>query len=105
MTMSGALAVAVVVVVLVLAVVVAVIVSDLVMVLVATEMVFPATMATPAGVLPASGGRDVVAEARIVVVINVPMEAYGAAKPGARAEEDSADKPLRAIVAKGRALV
>lgn len=100
-----ALAVAVVTVVLVLAVVIAVIVSDLVTILVAAEVPFPADMPSPIGVFAVRRKRSVIAEAGIVIMVDVTVEAHRPMEPRSGANEGPADKPLRTIVAEGRALI
>lgn len=100
-----ALAVAVVAMIFVLAVVIAVIVADFVVVLISAEMSFPAGMPAPVCMFAANRERPVIAEARVVIMIDIAVEADGPMEPRSRAEEDAALKPLRTVVAEGRALI
>jgi hypothetical protein len=65
--------------------------------LIAVEMVEP--------LLAASRQRSVVSVMGIETVVDVPMKAVVAVKPGARSNEDSAYKPVWSIVPIGRAVV
>ncbi len=47
----------------------------------------------------------VITVVRIVAIVHVAVEAVGAVKPGAGAEEDSANKPVRPVVTVGSAVV
>ena len=55
--------------------------------------------------LPACWKRSVVAMARIVALVDVAIEPVRPVKPGAGADEYSARKPIRTIVAVGCAVV
>jgi hypothetical protein len=65
--------------------------------LVAVEVVEP--------LLAALGQRSVVAVVGIVAVVDVAVEAMMTVKPRARPDEDTAYKPVRAVVAVGGAIV
>jgi hypothetical protein len=97
--------VAVIAMIFVLSVVIAVIVADFIVILIAAEVPFPAYVAAPIGVFAASREWSAIAEVGIVFMVDVAVETNGAAKPGSCAKEDAACEPLRAIIAKGRALV
>ena len=92
-------------VVLVLAVMVAVIVANFVAVLVASELMFPATMATPVGVFAARREWSAISEVGIVIMVDVPVEADRAAEPGTGANEDAACEPLWAVITEGCTLI
>ena len=91
------------VVIFVFAVVVAVIVPVLFALFAPVEALFPAQMPAPIGVLAAFGQRPAIAEPRIIIVIDIPVETLPAVEPGAGADKHSADKPLRAVIANRRA--
>lgn len=96
---------AMVAVILVLAVVVAVIVAIFVVEFVSAEVLFPALMPSPIGMFTVLRERAAISEARIVVVVDVATESDRPVKPGSRPDEYPAHKPLRAVVAKRRALI
>lgn len=101
---SGISMVAVVAVLLVLAVVVAIVPVFLVE-FIAVELVFPAAVPAPVCALSADGERAVVAEPRIVGVVNISTKTDGSTEPWSGADKDSACVPLRAVVAERRALI
>lgn len=96
---------AVIAVILVLAVVVAVVVPDLIVVLVAAELMFPAAVAAPVSAFAATGKWTAIAEVRVVIMIDVAVEANGAAEPRSCAKKDAAYEPLRSVIAERCALV
>jgi hypothetical protein len=49
--------------------------------------------------------RSVVAMARIVAVIDMPIKSVRAVKPGAGSDEHPSEKPIRTIITVGRTLV
>lgn len=100
-----AFAVSVVAMVLVLTIMIAIIVANLVVIFVAVELSFPTCVPAPVSVFAASGERSPIAIVGIEVVVDVAVKAYRSAEPGARAKEHAARKPLRAVIAEGRALV
>jgi hypothetical protein len=55
--------------------------------------------------LPVGGHWPVVTVMRIVTVIDVAVEAAGTVEPGASADEDPADEPIRPVVAIGSAAI
>ena len=57
------------------------------------------------GCLPATRQRPVIAVMRIVAVINMPVETPRTVEPGSSSEKHSADKPVRAVIAIGSAVV
>ena len=96
---------AMVIMVFVLAVVISVIVPDFVVKLVSTPVVLPATMASPVSALTAHRERSAITVVRIEVMVDVAVKSDWAAEPGSGAEEYASHKPLRAVVAEGRALI
>lgn len=97
--------VSVIAMVLVLTIMIAVIVANFVVVFVAVELSLPTYVAAPVSVFAAPGERAVIAVVGIEVVVDVAVKAYRSAEPGSRANEYAARKPLRAVIAEGRALV
>jgi hypothetical protein len=57
------------------------------------------------GFFSAAGHRSAIAAMWIIAVIDVAVKAVGAVEPGAGSEEDSAVKPVGAVVAVGGAVV
>lgn len=111
MSVPMVIAVAVVVIVVrvavipVFSVVVAIVVAIFRALFAAPVVPLPAFMPAPVGVLTATGKRPAIAEARIVMAIDVAVESLGAVEPRTRADEYAACKPLRPVVAKGSAAI
>ena len=87
----------------VLAVMVSVIVPMLLVHFVAMKMLFPTNVPFPIGSFAPMRADAPKSEPWIVGLIHISVKAYGAVKPGTRANENSCDEPLRAVVAKRRA--
>ena len=98
-------ALAMIVVIFELTVVVAVVMPVFLAVFAAAEVLLPSTMTSPVGVLTAYGVWAVIAEMRIVAAIDIAAKPNWTVEPGSRAEEDSAGKPGRRVVAERRAPV
>ena len=54
---------------------------------------------------PARGHRSMVTVARIIAIVDVAIKAVGAVEPGAGSDEHPTRKPIRPIVAVGRAII
>ena len=72
---------------------------------IAFEMLNPIKMFIGIGFFTTSWPRAVIPMFGMEMVIYVAVEACRAVKPGAGANEDSAGKPLRAVVAVGSAVI
>ena len=57
------------------------------------------------GLCPARGQRSMVTVTRIIAVVDVAIKAVGAVEPGTGSDEHPAHKPIRPIVAVGRAVI
>jgi hypothetical protein len=88
LVVAVAVASAAIVVILVLAVVMSVVVPEFFAGFMTTELAFPSAMTSPVGALTAHWVWAVVAEMRIVVVVDVAAETYRTMKPGAGTKED-----------------
>jgi hypothetical protein len=98
-------AIAMVVVIFVLTVVIAVVVMVFFAKLVAVKVMLPAAVSAPVGMFASTRKWTPVSKARVVVAIDVSPEALRPAEPWPGAEKYASGKPLRAVIAKRRALV
>jgi hypothetical protein len=98
--MVGAVAV-----VFVLAVVMAVIVPVLFAHFIAVKLSFPTYVPSPIGSFTTVGVNAPISKPRVVSVIHISVEALGAMEPGTCTDEDSADKPLRPVIAERRTTI
>ena len=96
--------VAVVVMLLVLAIVVPVIgVKMLFMHFIAMKVSFPTCVSAPIGSFASMRKRPSVSEPWIIATIHISTKAHWTAKPRTSTQENSSNKPLRSVIAEGRA--
>ena len=88
-----------------LAIVIAIVMAIFAPLVVAVEVALPATMPIPVRAFSAPRERAMIAEPRIVMAVNVAIEAHRSAEPRSRANEDSIRKPCRSVIAERRAPV
>src|ERR1700722_8530492 len=97
--------VAMVAMVFVLPIVIPVVVVVFLMEFVSVKLVFPAAVSAPVGMFAATRKRSPISVMRIVVMVDVAVEAFRPAKPGPGAKKHTSGKPLRPVIAKWRAPV